>query len=165
VAKNLRFVGLEELGQVLDGLAGDKKLSGKVVRGILNKAAKPIIDEAKSRVSKQDGDLQKSIGSIAGRGRGKGEQIYVGPRRGGRFKGYAGHLVEYGTAPHLIKAKAAGGQLHLRGNVFATEVQHPGAVAKPFMRPAFDSKKEEAINIIKAECKNIILDGFKSVFK
>jgi HK97 gp10 family phage protein len=165
VAKNLRFVGLEELGQVLDGLAGEKKLSNKVVRGILNKAAKPIIVDAQARVSKKDGDLQKSIGSIPGRGQGKGEQVYVGPRRGGRFKGYAGHLVEYGTAPHIIKAKAAGGQLRLHGGVFVDEVQHPGAVAKPFMRPAFDSKKDEAIDIIKDECKKIILDGFKSVFK
>lgn len=165
VAKNLSFVGIEELGQVLDGLSNDKKLSNKVVRGILNKAAKPIITEAQSRVSKDNGDLQKSIGSIPGRGRGKGEQVYVGPRRGGRFKGYAGHLVEYGTAPHIIKAKAAEGKLHLRGNVFVEEVQHPGAAAKPFMRPAFDSKKDEAIGIIKAECKSIIEDAFKSVFK
>lgn len=165
MAKNLSFVGIEELSQVLDGLAGDKKLSNKVVRGILNKAAKPIIVDAQARVSKKDGDLQKSIGSIPGRGRGKGEQVYVGPRRGGRFKGYAGHLVEYGTAPHLIKAKAAGGLLRLHGGVFAEEVQHPGAVAKPFMRPAFDSKKDEAIDIIKGECKAIILDAFKSVFK
>lgn len=149
---------------MLDGLAGDKKLSNKVVRGILNKAAKPIIAEAKSRVSKNNGDLEKSIGSIPGRGLGKGEQVYVGPRRGGRFKGYAGHLVEYGTAPHIIKAKAAGGLLHLRGNVFVNEVQHPGAAARPFMRPAFDTKKDEAIGIIKDECKAIILDGFKSVF-
>jgi HK97 gp10 family phage protein len=165
MGKNLKFVGLEELSQVLDGLAGDKRLSGKVVRGILNKGAKPIIEDAKSRVSKRDGDLQKAIGSIPGRGQGKGEQIYVGPRRGGRYKGYAGHLVEYGTAPHIIKAKAAEGKLHLRGNVFVEEVHHPGAAAKPFMRPAFDSKKDEAIGIIKDECKAIILDEFKSVFK
>jgi HK97 gp10 family phage protein len=158
-------VGIEELGQVLDGLAGDKKLSNKVVRGILNKAAKPIIQKAQELAPQEDGDLKKSIGTIPGRGRGKGEQVYVGPRRGGRFKGYAGHLVEYGTAPHLIKAKAADGLLHLRGNVFATEVQHPGAAARPFMRPAFDAKKDEAIGIIKDECKAIILDGFKSVFK
>lgn len=167
MAKNssIGFKGIEELNQVLDGLAGDKKLSGKVVRGILNKGAKPIIDDAKNRVAKENGDLQKSIGTIPGRGRGKGEQVYVGPRRGGRFKGYAGHLVEYGTAPHIIRAKAAGGQLHLRGNVFVEQVQHPGAAAKPFMRPAFDTKKDEAIGIIKDECKAIILDAFKSVFK
>ena len=165
MAKNLSFVGIEELSQVLDALAGDKKFSNKVVRGILNKAAKPIIQKAQELAPEEDGDLKKSIGAIPGRGRGKGEQVYVGPRRGGRFKGYAGHLVEYGTAPHIIRAKAAGGQLHLRGNVFAEEVQHPGAAAKPFMRPAFDAEKDEAISIIKDECKNIILDGFKSVFK
>lgn len=165
MGKNLSFTGIEELGQVLAGLSGDKRLSGKVVRGILGKAAKPIVAEAKARVSKENGDLQKAIGTIPGRGAGKGEQIYIGPRRGGRFKGYAGHLVEYGTAPHIIKAKAAGGHLHLRGNVFAEQVQHPGAAAKPFMRPAYDAKKDEAVGIIKDECKAIILDEFKSVFK
>jgi HK97 gp10 family phage protein len=165
VGKNLSFTGISELGEVLDALAGDKKLSGKAVRGILNKAAKPIIQKAQELAPKEDGDLQKAIGTVPGRGQGKGEQVYIGPRRGGRFKGYAGHLVEYGTAPHLIRAKAAGGQLHLRGNVFVEKVHHPGATAKPFMRPAFDSKKDEAIGIIKDECKAIILDGFKSVFK
>ncbi|MDO7888285.1 HK97-gp10 family putative phage morphogenesis protein [Hymenobacter cheonanensis] len=163
MGKNLSFVGIEELSQVLDGLAGDKKLSGKVVRGILGKAAKPIIQKAQELAPKEDGDLQKSIGTIPGRGQGKGEQVYVGPRRGGRYKGYAGHLVEYGTAPHLIRAKAAGGQLHLRGNVFVEQVHHPGAAAKPFMRPAFDSKKDEAIGIIKDECRIIIESEFKSI--
>ncbi|MVN78923.1 hypothetical protein GO988_21550 [Hymenobacter sp. HMF4947] len=165
MGKNLAFEGVNELMQVLDGLAGDKKLSNKVVRGILNKAAKPIIQRAQELVSKEDGDLQKSIGTIPGRGQGRGEQVYVGPRRGGRYKGYAGHLVEYGTAPHIIRAKAAGGHLHLRGNVFVEEVHHPGAAAKPFMRPAFDSKKDEAIGIIKDECRIIIESEFKSVFK
>jgi len=150
---------------VLDALAGDKKLSNKVVRGILNKAAKPIIQKAQELVPKGDGDLQKSIGTIPGRGRGRGEQVYIGPRRGGRFKGYAGHLVEYGTAPHLIRAKAAGGQLRLHGNVFAEEVHHPGAAPHPFMRPAADQKIPESVDIIKSECKAIILDEFKSVFK
>lgn len=165
MAKNLKFVGIEELSQVLDALAGDKKLSNRVVRGILNKAAKPIIQKAKELAPEGDGDLKKSIGAIPGRGQGKGEQVYVGPRRGGRFKGYAGHLVEYGTAPHIIKAKAAGGLLHLRGNVFVEEVHHPGAVAHPFMRPAADQKMPEAIEIIESECKAIVLDSFKSVFK
>jgi HK97 gp10 family phage protein len=165
MGKNLAFTGIEELTQVLDALAGDKKLSNKVVRGILNKAAKPIIQKAQELAPKEDGDLRKSIGSIPGRGQGKGEQVYVGPRRGGRFKGYAGHLVEYGTAPHIIKAKAGGGLLHLRGNVFAEQVNHPGAAAHPFMRPAYDAKKDEAIGIIKDECKAIILDEFKAVFK
>ena len=165
MGKNLSFTGIEELSQVLDALSGDKKLSNKVVRGILNKAAKPIIVDAQARVSKDKGELRKSIGTIPGRGQGKGEQVYIGPRRGGRFKGYAGHLVEYGTAPHIIKAKAAGGLLHLRGNVFVEEVHHPGAAAKPFMRPAYDSKKDEAVGIIKDECKAIILDEFKAVFK
>lgn len=149
MGKNLRFEGIEELSQVLDGLAGDKRLSSQVVRQILNKGAKPIIETAKELVAKRDGDTAKSIGTIAGRGQGKGEQVYVGPRRGGPYKGYAGHLIEYGTAPR----KQANGH-------------NTGAMpALPFMRPAFDQRKDEAIGIIKNECKAIILSEFKSVYK
>lgn len=165
MANNLRFKGIEELGQVLDGLAGDKKLSNAVMRGLLNKGAKPIIEEAKRLVPKGNGDLEKSIGAIPGRGQGKGEQVYIGPRRGGRFKGYAGHLIEYGTAPHIIRAKAAGGLLRFNGNVAVPEVHHPGTPARPFMRPAFDSKKDEAVGIITDGCRDIIASEFKSVFK
>lgn len=150
---------------MLDGLAGDKRLSNQVMRGILNKAAKPIVQDAKQRVAKRNGDVEKSIGVIPGRGQGRGQQVYIGPRRGGRYKGYVGHLLEYGTTPHIIKAKAAGGVLHLYGGQFAEQVEHPGMAAQPFMRPAYDAKKDEAIGIVKDECKAIILDEFKSVFK
>lgn len=44
------------------------------------------------------------------------------------------HLLELGTAPHKI------------GNIF-----HPGAKAEPFLRPAFEEKKDETISILGAE--------------
>lgn len=40
------------------------------------------------------------------------------------------HLVELGTASHMVG-----------------KISHPGAAAKPFLRPAFDEKQKEAVKI------------------
>jgi len=44
-----------------------------------------------------------------------------------------GHLVEFGTAPHF--------QPNLG-------IMHPGATAHPFMRPAFESTKQEVVDTV-----------------
>lgn len=51
-----------------------------------------------------------------------------------------GDDVEYGTQPHIIRARP-GGVLAFPGaggTVFAREVHHPGTAPQPFMGPAFD---------------------------
>lgn len=52
-----------------------------------------------------------------------------------------GDDVEYGTAPHVIRARP-GGTLAFMGAagqmVFVTEVNHPGTAPQPYMGPAFD---------------------------
>ena len=145
MGKNLQFNGLTELRDVLDALPG--KLGRQVVGQILRKAEKPLIAAAKAKAPKADGDLIKSIGGIAGRGGGKGEQRYVGPRRGGPNKGYAGHLVEYGTGPRRQKDGTSTGSMP----------------AQPFMRPAYEETKEQIVEIIKQECGAIIADSFRTV--
>ena len=157
----ITFQGIDELGQVLDGLPG--KFGDQVVDKILRKAAGPMVREAKALSSNADvtGDTTKSIGIIANRRR---NSITIGPRRGNGFKGYHAHLLEYGTAPHLIKAKAAGGLLVWAGGA-ATQVQHPGSAAQPFMRPAFDSTGTAMVESVKSQCREIIASEFKSVFK
>ena len=52
-------------------------------------------------------------------------EIRVGPRRKGGFKGFAGHLVEFGTRPRKTRKGAYRG------------VMRP----KPFMRPSFGATK------------------------
>ena len=42
-----------------------------------------------------------------------------------------GHLVEFGTKPHMIG-----------------KLKHPGSDKQPFMRPAFDAKGDEAVRIL-----------------
>lgn len=160
-SSGIQFQGLDELGEVLAGLPG--KLGDQVVDKILRKAAQKMLRRAKELSSNADvtGDTTKSIGIIANR---KTNSIKLGPRRGNGFKGYHAHLLEYGTAPHVIRAKAAGGLLHFAGT-YTTEVHHPGIAAQPFMRPAFDAEYPGAIESIKDQCREIIESEFKSVFK
>ncbi|MBH8569359.1 HK97 gp10 family phage protein [Microvirga sp. STS02] len=153
--------GIEELSQVLNGLSG--KFGDQKVNEILRKAAAPMVREAKRLSSNADvtGETTKSIGIVANR---SNNSITVGPRRGNGFKGYHAHLLEYGTAPHIIKAKAAGGLLRWAGGA-APQVQHPGSAAQPFMRPAFDATGTGMVESIKDQCREIIESGFKSVYK
>ena len=160
MANGISFKGLTELDDVLAGLPG--KLGDQTVNTILRKAAGPLVKRAKALSSNADvtGDTTKSIGILANR---RQNLITVGPRRGGQFKGQTAHLQEYGTAPHVIRAKAPGGVLAFAGTV-TTQVNHPGTAAQPFMRPAYDETKGEVVESIKAQCKEIITSGFKSVF-
>lgn len=62
--------------------------------------------------------------------------MYVGPGE----RAFHAHLVEFGTAPH-----AAGG-------MFAGAA-HPGTAPQPFARPAWDAKKDEALEIVATELR------------
>lgn len=155
---NLQFKGFEELGQVFDALPG--RLGPKVVQGILRKAAKPIVAEAKRLSSNADvsGDTTESIGIIANR---SANGLTIGPRRTGKYNGWYAHILEYGSAAHVIRPKK-GKALSFLGGTFKS-ANHPGTVAQPFMRPAFDLLYPVAVRIIKEECKIIIDSGFKTI--
>jgi HK97 gp10 family phage protein len=146
VGKNLRFSGFEDAATLLDALPA--RLGQRTLLKILRKGGKPIVAEARSRVPVKKKALIRSIGTINGRGAGRGEQVYLGPRRGGSFKGYAGHLIEYGTAP---RSKKTGGST---GSV----------AAHPFMRPAYELRIDEARAIIKEQLRAIIQGGFTDLF-
>jgi HK97 gp10 family phage protein len=153
--------GFDALNEVLAGLPG--KFGAQTVDKILRKAAQPYLKKAKELSSNQDvtGDTTKSLGIIANR---KTNSITVGPRRGGQYKGYVAHILEYGAAPHRIAAKAAGGLLSFAGTL-THEVNHPGIAAQPFLRPAFDATHQQVVDSVKQQCAEIIESGFKSVFK
>ncbi|MDO7851396.1 HK97-gp10 family putative phage morphogenesis protein [Hymenobacter convexus] len=160
-SSGVKIKGIEGLDQVLAGF--DDKFGAQVLDKMLRKAAGPMVREAKRLSSNADvtGETTKSIGIVANR---KAGSITIGPRRGNGYKGYHAHLLEYGTAPHLIKAKAAAGLLHWAGGA-AHQVQHPGSAAQPFMRPAFDATGTGMVDSIKDQCREIIESGFKSVHK
>lgn len=69
----------------------------------------------------------------------------IGP---GRKTRHIANWLEFGTAPHLIKARRAKA-LFIPGGHPITEVHHPGAPAKPFIRPAFDTQWRAALDAYK----------------
>jgi len=149
---SVKLTGATELQRAMDLLPN--KLRNRVVPAALRAAGAPIRTKARALVPRDEGDLRKSIGTkLARKRRQTTRLLLVGARdrltigKDGKRKNPAkyAHLVEFGTLPHKITAK--GGWLAL-GGAFQTiikEVDHPGAKKKPFMRPAYNSGKAEAI--------------------
>lgn len=143
-------------------LRGDKALTRKlqslaartqntIVRSAAGKAMTPVNRAAKQLAPKETGLLKKSVGKKTKTYPGKGTVwVGVGPRKGfaqeitvtgpdgkpvKRWRDpvkYA-HLVEYGTAPH-VQPKLG--------------ITHPGAPAKPFMRPALFGNQTKVEQIL-----------------
>lgn len=159
--------GLIELDKALGELP--KATGRNVLRRTLNKAAQPIVDEAKRLVPVSTGALRDSITAStrvknktgnaeyasamraglgkdaarsallaarrANKGQGSFAETFVGPARGGGVIRYA-HIVEFGsndTAP------------------------------QPYMRPAWDSTKDQVLGVIKGELANEIIKAARRV--
>lgn len=58
-------------------------------------------------------------------------------------------FVEYGTKPHRIPRGVVGG-------IPRKNIKHPGAKARPFMRPAFDVKQGQAKNAMGEKVKELV---------
>jgi hypothetical protein len=93
----LRLTGHQDVDKVLRGLP--LQVNHRVLQAAHTSAAKVLVTAEKLAAPEgPTGNLVDSIGVIKtpfGRAGALGE-INVGPRRG-RYKGYAAHLVEYGT--------------------------------------------------------------------
>lgn len=104
----LRLTGEKEIDQVLRGLP--LQVNHKVLQAAHASAAKVLVDAEKLAAPEgPTGGLIDSIGIIKtpiGKASSLGE-INVGPRRG-RYKGYAAHLVEYGTKPRNYRGANRG---------------------------------------------------------
>lgn len=118
------------------------KVEQNIMRGALRAGAKVIAEEAKNNVPVKSGDLRDSIrvGTRAKRG-----QVTASVKAGNK-KAYYYNFVEFGTAAHEIKPKDAK-SLFFAG-MFGDLIAHPGNRAKPYMRPALDSKSNEAIEAV-----------------
>lgn len=140
--------GLAELQRALEQLPA--KIEANIIQGALRAGAKVVAAAARDNVSVVSGRLAASVRYGAKRTKALEAQGYV--RAGGRGKGkragaFYAHMVEYGTAAHIIKAPP-GAKLNVRG-VFYSSVQHPGARKKPFMRPALDSHAQAALEAVR----------------
>ncbi len=139
----INVTGGKQLAQFLQSLP--LKIEKNIMRAALRAGARVIADEAKKNVPVQLGDLKRSIrtGSNAKKGR------VEATAKAGNKKAYYYRFVEFGTAAHIIKAGKNKQKLVFTARdgkkVEIPQVNHPGAKAKPYMRPALDSKGNEAV--------------------
>ncbi|MEH3087721.1 MAG: HK97 gp10 family phage protein [Xylophilus ampelinus] len=126
--------GLDQLQKMLDTLPA--KVEKNILRSALRAGAKPVLDAAKAGAPVRSGALQKSLRISTSAKRGQVRAAVKTDKFYARF-------VEFGTAAHEIvpEVRAALGF----GSVVVEQVEHPGASAKPFLRPALDSQAQAAV--------------------
>lgn len=134
--------GFAELQKMLDTLPA--KIEQNILRSALRAGAKIVMSDAKSRARSVSGSLRDNLFIRTGAKKGK----VVATIKNKRF--YA-KFVESGTKPHFIGVK--GKSLNIGGRFVGKIINHPGAKAKPFFRPALESQTEAAISAIAAQIK------------
>jgi HK97 gp10 family phage protein len=144
MSKLVNIKGGEELQQFLNQLP--VKVEKNIMRSALRAGAKVIEKEALSNLfdagAIDSGDLARSLRVSTAARRGK----VTASVKAGDQRAWYWRFVEFGTAAHTIKGKN-GKRLFFNGTIVSS-VNHPGARAKPFMRPALDSKSSEAIRAV-----------------
>lgn len=122
----ITVTGVAEIDKVLKELP--RQMSHTVLGAAHAGAAKPLVEKAKLLAPEgPTGNLVDSIGTVKANIKKANQlgEVKVGPRRSGKYKGFAGHLVEYGTRKRRTRKGANRGFMP----------------AKPFMKPAFDQTK------------------------
>jgi len=136
--------GLAELKKALDQLPA--KVEANIMRGAMRAGSKVMAEKAKEQVPVDSGDLRNSIRVTTRSRRG---QVTATVRAGDK-KAYYAHMVEFGTAAHLIPKPSRKKRLKqvvlAFGGSVKSEVQHPGTRPQPFMRPAFDKNTPAALD-------------------
>lgn len=148
-----RAIGLDDVKKKLTALG--PRIATNVLRRGLVAAAGLIRDEARIRVPVRTKRLKKAIAAESrgvfkdGSGKPVGHRAVTfirKPKEGKRSARKYAHLAEFGTLPHHI---GKGSITHIYKGSKEKPVKrgglHPGARPKPFLRPAFDAKKDEAL--------------------
>ncbi len=143
----VRITGTDETNKAIAAMA--TKIERKLIGNALRAGARVVQKDARKRADAiaLKGLLSDSLKVYSPKRKRPGELIQVigpdpkfrGPR-GERPIKYA-HLIEFGTAPHLIRPRRPGSKaaLDLPGIGTFAVVSHPGTRARPFLRPAFDA--------------------------
>ena len=66
-------------------------------------------------------------------------------------------LLERGVRPHTIRGNPRLAFEGREGTVFPREVQHPGFAARPFLRPAYDEQRDDAVKRVGEALKGAIM--------
>ena len=154
MAASLEVVGLEELHKKIAELG---RKGTKIGNNALLKAAQPILDDAiaNAPVDETQSTHAKDMLKIS-RPRSKGDTKYVlvGLDKGDISEAFYLKFAEWGTSSHSISVqkgnRVAGGILKSTKN---KPINIPSLPARPFLGPAYERNKKQAIEIIKQELK------------
>lgn len=153
----IKVEGIDDLIKTLKSIL--TKHNENEIRKVLSRGAKSIVEAAKMYVDVNDGGKLKDSIKILPKWRGAPATLFVGPRVIRRFTSktsqkvkdrnpFYAHFIEYGTDPHNLGYK--GKYVTGKGG------QHPGTVGKPYMRPAYDTKGQECLNIMREDLAKYI---------
>lgn len=139
----ISITGIQEIDRVLKELP--KQMTHTILSTAHAAAAKPLVQKEKLLAPEgPTGNLVDSIGvsKVNIKKANKLGEVRVGPRRKGGYKGFAGHLVEFGTKPRRTRKKNA-----YRGVMRS----------KPFARPSFAQTKIEVEKKIGVEIGRVMV--------
>lgn len=129
--------GLAELQTFLSTLP--VKVEKNIMRSALRQGANVLKEEAQKNLSDnvETGKLREGLKVSTNAKRGT---VYAYVKAKGKH-GYIAHWIEYGVLPHSLKkgAKRKSGKYQNVGR------KHQGFSAHPFMRPALDTKSQQAL--------------------
>lgn len=136
--------GGQQLDQLLKQLPIE--VEAKILRNALNRGANIIRDQAKANIRKRSGATARAIISSSGHDKAQG-MVYAKVKLR-KTRKFIGRFLEYGTGAHQIFVSAKKGSLVVNGVAIGRQVMHPGSGPKPFLRPALDSKADEAVKVV-----------------
>lgn len=148
--------GMRELSELTRELP--YALRNGILRAAFRAGAKPVAEQVKANSGDDTGEMDKSVRvRVDVRGL---DEVVARVLIGSSKRAFYPHMVEWGTAAHLIlpdKAKA----LVVKGRP-VERVEHPGSAPRPFAAPALDSEAVTATRTI-AEVMKRRLSRIKSL--
>ena len=112
--------------------------TGAALEDVLRGALEPLAHEVAARAPRPSLRRGVAIATTSRRSRFQ-RVLWVSFRRSMAMR--IAHLVEFGTAPHSL----ARGSSRRKGIGQDRPPFHPGTPAEPFMRPAFEAKKDDVL--------------------
>lgn len=151
----IKVEGLKELEKTLSDLPLDLQNEG--LSPSLRAALEVIEEEAEANVPRDTGKLASTIRTV----------VKVDAGVGGLAEGAVvvgspvGHLVEFGTQPHEITIDDEKDDKKVLADpvsreVFGRKVQHPGTPARPFLRPALDTRAQDALFAFRDKLRELL---------
>jgi HK97 gp10 family phage protein len=142
--------GLKELQAALNQLP--REVQKRPLRAAVSAAAKVIQDEAKRRAPIDTGNLRKAVYRTRSRsGSGPGQETFLVAVKKGK--------AEYANTARNRRLNRVGKKYQTQGEAYYWRFLEFGTAkmaAKPFLRPAFENKKQMAVDVLKQKLGDAI---------